>query len=241
MSEPIGESTQRTVEVIRKPNYDVILNLAPSRQRRVQEALGAVEAGLPSSWPVFHPEGEGESTSFRVDSLVDPTFFAKERHLSDPSTLSQMLERSRSEVERAEDVEQKNKKTYEYRKDIARSSLVNEIASSSLISRVLGTSEVETLVRALGFKSIEFVEPLVGVIDRVQKRKTLVYRFVDGRRAQTSLEQQALAALSKSLVESFLQAGIVPADLNTSQYLLGRGENEGKIYLLDSELYFKNN
>lgn len=49
-------------------------------------------------------------------------------------------------------------------------------------------------------------------------------------------EQQGLRQLAGGLVDLFLGSGLVPADLNVSQFLVGQN---GKVYLLDTELYFK--
>lgn len=241
MSEPISiEPAQRSVEVIRKPNYDLLINLVASDQSQVQDAVRLLEDRSLQDWPVYSPLQDDQGPLFRVDSLVSPKFFAKERHLSSPEELSDRLSRSRQAVKGAGwDKEVRNQRIYHLRQDVAASSIANEICTSPMITSVLGSPEVEELVRGSGFGSIEFVEPLVGVINRGERKaKTIVYKFVEGRSVQTQAENEAVKRLAKGLLDLFLNAGVVPADLNPSQFLIGR---YGKVYLLDSELYFKDN
>ncbi len=120
---------------------------------------------------------------------------------------------------------------------MAWSSIANEISTAPIVERVLGGDEAQELVVEAGFSGIQFVEPLVGVIDR--QGKTLIYQFTDGRKMdELSLtEQQGVRHLSGGLVDLLLASGLVPADLNPSQFLIGQN---GNVFLLDSELYFKN-
>lgn len=187
---------------------------------------------------------------FKVDDVEVPKFFAKERYYSSPLDLRDSLYDSREALSYAtqalaenegteiedDSLQIKNEKAFQYRQDLARSSIANEISTAPIVKKVLGDPEARGLVVGSGFSSIEFVEPLVGIIDG--HGKTLVYEFVDGRQMDelSITEQQGLRQLAEGLVDLFLGSGLVPADLNVSQFLVGQN---GKVYMLDTELYFK--
>ncbi|MBP9716683.1 MAG: hypothetical protein KBD51_01940 [Candidatus Levybacteria bacterium] len=248
--EPISREPSRTVDVIRKPNYDLLVNLASPHQPQIQDVLGILDRRSIRDWPIYFPPEETGGV-FRVDDIVSPKFFVKERYGSFPLDISDRLSDSREAVreaaealERNEDTDMedeslriKNEKVFQLRQDMAWSSIANEISTAPIVERVLRGDEAQELVAEAGFSGIQFVEPLVGVIDR--QGKTLIYQFTDGRKMdELSLtEQQGVRHLSGGLVDLLLASGLVPADLNPSQFLIGQN---GNVFLLDSELYFKN-
>ncbi len=247
--EPISKEPARTVEVVRKPGHVLLINLASSHQSQVQEVLGLLDGHNIQDWPIYQPPQEVGGV-FKVDDIEVPKFFAKERYYSSPLDLGERLYHSREALRYAtqalvenegtemedDSLHIKNEKAFRYRQDLARSSIANEISTAPIVKRVLGNLEARDLVAGSGFSSIEFVEPLVGIIDRFGK--TLVYEFVDGRQMDdlSISEQQGLRQLAGGLVDLFLGSGLVPADLNVSQFLVGQN---GKVYMLDTELYFK--
>lgn len=248
--EPISREPARTVDVIRKPNYDLLVNLASPHQPQVQEVLGLLERRSVRDWPLFSPTEETGSL-FRVDNTESPKFFAKERHGSLPLDARERLFDSRDALkEAAEALERnegtdmedeglriKNEKIFQLRQDMAWSSIANEIYTAPIVERVLGSNAAQELVAESGFSGIQFIEPLVGVIDR--QGKILIYQFTDSRKMDdlSLAEQQGVRYLSGGLVDLLLASGLVPADLNPSQFLVGQN---GNVFLLDSELYFKN-
>ncbi len=255
--EPISKEPARTVDVIRKPNYDLLVNLAASDQSQVQEAVRLVEGTDLRAWPIYSPlrfHKDEQGLLFKVDNSEYPRFLAKRRYSSTPPELSERISFSRQAVKESRDklrdseeggVEEEiddnrrklNEDIYQLRKDVAWSSVANEMNAAPVVVGVISSTEAQELAAASDFSSIEFVEPLVGVIDKSDKRgKTIIYRFVEGREVSTKAERDRLLDVSKGLLELLLKAGIVPADLNPHQFLIGK---DNELYLLDTELYFK--
>jgi hypothetical protein len=220
MTEPKkGEFPPRTIEIRHGPRFDVILNLTAENQLQVRDLAGFVGNGIPSSWPTWY------SDLRHVDRSEDPQFFAKTRLYSGSDSSKNLLDGN-------------PKRSTIGRKVVnALNSIVSEISLSPRIVEILKRDEVSHIAKMNGFDRIEFVEPLVGLIDRESGIKTLVYRFVSGRWPSVDSEYKALINITEALRPLFKANGVLPVDLGAEQLLIGSGENNKVVYLLDSERY----
>lgn len=53
--EPISKEPARTVEVVRKPDHVLLINLASSHQSQVQEVLRLLDGHNIQDWPIYRP------------------------------------------------------------------------------------------------------------------------------------------------------------------------------------------
>src|SRR6266404_2157574 len=57
-------------------------------------------------------------------------------------------------------------------------SIVNEIALSPTLKELVDSKEIQELAQSYGFNSMQFVEPIMGVIDKNSRKKRQVYKYI---------------------------------------------------------------
>lgn len=211
----------KKIEIRQGPSNDLILNLTADDQNKVLELSEVLVYGIPSSWPIYK-----NNPNHRVDSQENPRFFAKFR---DPN--KRIGQSVKSEYLQAE------------------KSVMNEFVLSLEIKRLLAGEEATGLLQKYGWGSIKFIEPLVGVIDKNSRKKTMVYDFVEGKAPGFTRESvsgvsdktlNALDGLAIELYDFFGRNGIDSYDLHGRGFIIPpTSSSENAIYLIDSESFIR--
>jgi hypothetical protein len=113
----------------------------------------------------------------------------------------------------------------------ARSSVINEMKVAALVNPVVKMPAAQVIAKRHGFESLEYIRPLLTVVDKSNRYKYTVSSFHDMKERadiDTTIEAE--------LVELFSQQGIVANDLE-HWHLQVDADDEKKLYLLDTEEY----
>jgi hypothetical protein len=217
------------MEVRHEPRsrYDLVLNHSAARQDLVQEGANMLENGVPSDWiPVVHNPNLGNFLSRRVNyvgRVGNSRVILKPRFKAGHFNKEQMKfagEKMRRVV-------------------YAVNSVVNEISISPKIKEVLGGEDAQRIMAQYGFERIEFVEPLLGVVDRKTGGKAVLYKFVEGDLWLDTVYDSLAEGFEETVdaIASLLErTGIYVNDLKAEQCLLSKDRKT--IYLLDAEQFY---
>jgi hypothetical protein len=119
----------------------------------------------------------------------------------------------------------------------ARISILSEIILSKKVKEIICSAEVQELARRYGFYSMDFAEPITGIVyNNHRGRKFLVYKNISNTR--TMPVNFYLGDFSKDLRKIFVKNGIQPSDLRNDQFIFTIDSHNGyKITLIDIEAY----
>ncbi len=236
MVETSAISPQADIEVRHGSRYDLVLNRSAARQDLVQDLAVRLTDGVPNDWSPFkiHVSPSAVGKIHYIDNVDNPHFFLKTRY-----NLRRFFEHGRSNAHFGEKM---------IRVMNASASVVNEISISPRIKEVLGSQEALRLALQHGFERMEFIEPLVAMVDRQTGEKASVYEFIDGvsrpRNIYADLRDQDEIALWEKLdslmgsIGSLLERGeIAVNDLRSEQCIISRDKKT--VYLLDAEQYYR--
>ncbi len=128
-------------------------------------------------------------------------------------------------------------------------SITSELSNSKKVRTIVAGQNVQNLVRQYGVDKIEFVEPLMGMIDKKNGRRYMVYPYIDAEEAGRFVELQGreeelgnnLESIIDGLVEIFIKNNLRPNDLRSQQLLISENPADHKLslFLLDTEFYNK--
>ncbi len=241
-------SIKPSVEIVRNGNFDVLLNAHHPDQQKVKHLAEVFKNGLPQNWAPFDTrslEDDDAPISTYVDQTDGPSFFCKVRQKVNPIRLKQV---------------QSGEEDGNIRALNAYHSLVNEIALAEEVKRVLDMPEAKEVVKSYGFEDVTFIEPLVGINDRENERKLMVYDFVTGDRGFEKPEPGKTNKMHElhfteninhtdylsdemglKLRAVFRAQGIEAEDLEGHQFFSSKDDGTGKfkLYLYDIEGYYK--
>jgi hypothetical protein len=220
----------KTMEINHGPRYDMLLNTSAKNKKLVQELESTLVDGIPDDWDNVQTEGGGHEGYNYVDP--EKRFFAKSRFISGVSFLRVFRKQT--------EVGSPKRKTQN-----AGNSIANEMLLAPKIRRALESEEALAAAHQSGFEKVEFVEPLVGLIDRQTGGKALVYEYIDGDeiiRNEVFPENVAAVKLIGQLREIFDKNGIIANDLDANergpkQLLISKDRKT--VYLLDAEQFVK--
>lgn len=192
---------------------DFVVNTALRSFSPITLWLQIFASGIPSTWELYLPHKERELRNLFVDNRSRPHYIAKIRR-----PLSIQPQRHIN-------------------------SLAHELILASAVSNALRTDEAQEMARRLGFANIQFVEPLFGVIKRLERQKTMVYPWVP--RAEFVLQDKSsllvdhFEQIEPELVEQceglFMDRGISTWDLGGHQFLMNQDARGRHLYLIDIE------
>lgn len=212
MSEPIVDILPNTnpIELRHGPNYDIVLNRDAANQSVVDSLARSLSDGLPATWRPYRPPGGSTRNSFYVDNLDIPTYIAKERAFS-------VVNRAQGNPSFSSSL----------------ASIFHEFSISPRIKQTLDGEDARAFAGRHNLHPIEFVEPLIGLIDGKSGKEITVYRFVPGAGGLEATKHLGRAA--DFLRGLFLRNGIVPGDMGHDQFIVHPGFEGRKIYLVDAE------
>jgi hypothetical protein len=230
-------------EVLHENHFDILENNRQTTidkeemQRLVAKVRQEVEKATPGnplpSWNKFGIEG-----NLLVDNAENPKYIAKRKWVS-PDHLEMMLaiptDRATATGRSLE------RKKYMYATD----SILSEMSLSKEIKEVVNSKEIQETFLGIGYDSFEYIEPLMGIIDQETKEKRVIYKYVDGENIvdyyvkDGGYPEGTFGAISK-LTTALTQKGIIPHDLNITQFVVSDHESGSKsLHLIDAEMYFR--
>ena len=216
-------------EVIHNQHTDILIN-PDSRDAEWARRLAEVWAdGLPEDWQQI-PGSHKNNDHLSIGEVGRRTFLAKYQ-LDVP--------KSQSDLD-----ELRNQHPHLVKAAEAQASIQSEIELASDVRRVVESDHMQYIGALYGFAAIEFVEPIIGVVDRTKSDEfpdqVGVYRYVEDLKYFSEVFPDGDVADFNALVHQLraqLQAsGIVPADLSHTQVLFGSNRHA---YLLDAAQFYR--
>ncbi|MEK7551744.1 MAG: hypothetical protein AAB532_04060 [Patescibacteria group bacterium] len=223
MSEFIGPS----VEIVRgkgvKP--DVLFSKTATRQDLVSDLRDLLVGEIPNAWRPRMSSFVLQDASLLhyLDNPNEPQYYAKVR----------------AGLTRYDSVVPKS--SFFRRIFNADLSLVNEISLAPAVTAVVESESVQSAVRQYGFDRLEFIEPLVGIIEKgYSPRKIMIYEYRE-MFPPTLKQLEELRSFEHYLIFKFEGLGIDPMDLRAGQMMASPTTSDGQrtLYLLDSERYVR--
>lgn len=231
MSEQLDTATfpKTQVEVMGQGKFSLLVNrdaITASELEHIRRLISkvSIEALQPIS-------DDGTYPHIRVDNKNNPSFVFKERMMflvrAVDGFIGNDLRLKRMQIAK--------------RADQANNSVLNEMALSTAIGKVVQSSQAQEAVQQFGFDSLQFSSPLLGIINSETARKSIVYRYVQGSPlrfeigVERGLSSDTARIFIRQLEAIFRSNNIEPFDLRISQFL---AEKE-TLYLLDTEQYFR--
>jgi hypothetical protein len=121
-------------------------------------------------------------------------------------------------------------------------SVLRELSLSTRITELVNSEECQAIIRANGFKSIEFVPPLGGIVRKGTTQRYMIYphKFVNNHHnnyMRSFATMQGYVNSINELTDFFIQNGINPYDIEGG--LQFDNDNPSKLILLDTEGFIK--
>ncbi|MBI4079020.1 MAG: hypothetical protein HY429_01855 [Candidatus Levybacteria bacterium] len=237
--QPEREPQPRTTEIIHSPNFTVLINPSVSHRQDVRELVEEVKNGIPSSWLAREDPSWRRDIAREVDpdygQWIDnenrPRFFAKTRTMGMPTWVAYAKKMERGDV---------SDFGFSRRAHYAFASLLNEINLSPKIKAALNHKEVKELAVKYGMEEITFIEPLIGLINKVTGQKIMVYDFIDAQPFSTKTtglpykEASSFVLQLNYILED--KSGTINEELGGAQLMVDK-VNPKKLYLIDIEGY----
>lgn len=232
MPEPItlvSEFPKTQVEVLHQGKLELLANrnvISAQELEYIQRLVSKIEIeGLPLI-------GEhGEYPQIRVDNKDNPRYVFKQRIIIPIPSIEGFIGTDAS----------LKRLLLEKRTGLANNSVLNEIALSEAIEKTIMSSQAQELAHQLGFDSLQFVSPLLGIINSETARKNIVYKYIKG--SPLNFETAVIHNLTRDKTHIFItelqrifrSRQIEPSDLGSHQFIA----DENRLYLLDAELYWR--
>jgi hypothetical protein len=126
----------------------------------------------------------------------------------------------------------------------AQASILSEVELAGDVRRVVESDAMQEAAAYFGFNGVEFVEPIIGVVDRTESDdfpdQVGVYRYVEDLKTFLEVfpdgDVSDFNALVHHLQAQLQAAGIVPADLSHTQVLIGSNR---QACLLDAAQFYR--
>jgi hypothetical protein len=219
------ERATRQLKVIHNPNTDIILNNDSNDAIWGQKLADAWREGMPDGWK--RPPNTFKNNVY-YGSVNGQTFLAKYRLNTAQST---------NDVEAIQGISQDH--VLDKRTKLSLNSLVSEVRMSPVIKQVVASADMQELAEQCGLSGIEYIEPIIGVVDRTSgdpgfARKAMVYRYIEDAGPFSGEDLQGANRLIHALRSKLKGLDIEPTDLTLNQVIV---DQEQHAYLLDSEAY----
>lgn len=115
-------------------------------------------------------------------------------------------------------------------------SMFLELKLADTIQDVIKSSQIQTLIKRLGFNDFKYAEPICA-FQQTEKplvpRKYLVYPYVSGE-TKPKGKYQILHQICDQLAQLLKEKGIYPHDLAPRQFIIDKADN---LWLIDTEGY----
>lgn len=228
-------------EVLHESHFDILENNRQTAIDKVemqrlmaavkQEAEKATPGNPLPSWRSLGKEG-----NLQVDNLESPKYVAKRKWATPENiTFAKAVSTNRETANEG----QLEKKKYMY----AANGVLSKMSLSKEIKDTVESEDVQKVFIDIGYDSFDYLEPLVGIIDKESKEKMMVYKYVKGvdmvKYYDDGFPTGTFAAFSK-LNTTLMEKGIIPHDLSVEQFMVSEEENgKKKLYLIDTEMYYR--
>jgi len=226
-------------ELLHVGDFDILINhkqttVSSDELERVRTLLTVNMTENPKIGPLTGWISFPENTDLYANREDNPEYFAKIKweHIGDPLMDRAMAIRWDASKERVDE----KKQMY------TGASLMNEMSLAREIREIVESKEVQEIFENVGVESIDYIEPLIGIIDRKTKRKIMIYKFARGRMPSVVKDKngEELTDALMKLQEVFERHDICADDLEVNQILDERGKDGKKRYhLIDSEFYYR--
>lgn len=207
-----GASNQ--INVIHFPKADV---LVPSQINVTGDYIEYFKDGLPKEFIEVSPE-------IFFNSPDNPTLVAKQR------------------IMQARDVRRKRREGGYVRMSQesmnAGNSLMNELRLADEIQQVVNSAEAQNFAKEKGFEGLKYVRPIIGIINRENGKKYMIYPYIKGKQWFISPPGMIIEDHEpvQPLINLFEENGINPEDLIPRQFRIG---TDNWMYLLDTDQYHR--
>lgn len=225
----------KRLEIIHTGNFDVLVNTNTQHPEMVAELLPQVQNGIPESWVQFSPyrllEDMDDPTHISIDNNDSPRYFAKKRKYLD----------------RRLDARQYPVGDEHRSMGNALSSLLNEFSIAPHIHKLLASEDAATLARRYTFARMKLVDPLIGIINRINREKIMFYPYVEGDSALgvsseeidriDIIEQMSDRNFAIDLHQLFEKNGVKARDTEHHNLIAPRYDSPdyGILYIVDIE------
>ncbi len=236
-----SENNRTKIEILHFGKFDLLVNrLQSSISEKELEALKNTVAedlkdsqngNLLISWK------QGEDYRVRVDDRASPSFVIKQKWIR-PENYDFGKEEELENSSLSSDLE--------FRKMIyASASIMNEMSLATSIRKIVGSKEVQEIFRNSGVTSIDYIEPLIGIINKETGEKNIIYKYAEGISLKKHLLKnpdllKRMFSTIRRLEVIITDKNIIPHDLQSNQFL-AEIDADGRmaLHLLDIDLFTK--
>lgn len=203
-----------SAKVIHFPTTDI---LVPTNHQKMDDYIEFFKDGLPKDFVEVSPE-------IFFDSETNPTLVVKQRIMT------------------AKDIQKKRSgEGYDSITDAsmnASNSLMNEFSLAQDIQQVTDSDTAQQFAKNLGYEGLRYVRPIVGIIDKTDGNKYMVYPYIAGKSWHRNPPGMVIADQEpvQVLINLFEEKGINPEDLLPKQMRIG---TDNWMYLMDTDQYHK--
>lgn len=223
-----SEPQKAEIEVQHYGKYDLLFD----RNSPSFHALSLIKTKLASEDPALwdkHPD-EMVHEHIRVDNKDNPQVVIKRR------------EDNQVDIKHLHSgINNRNKYIFVDIKEVyAINSVINEITLAPFIRSVIASGESQALVQSFGFESIDYIHPLLAIVDRARGKKYVAYNYVNAltfyktSKLPEGFTDENAEILTEEIGFLLENKGIVATDLVPRQFLV----QNNSLLLIDSEAYY---
>ncbi len=233
------EGYRPNIEILHIGSFDVLINNKQESisQNEFDELKLIVTKDLSDNSGEKPLKGwrQGDDYRIRVDSRVTPRFAIKEKWIRPKSYDFGASERELRATGKESDLEVR-KMLY------ASASVMNEMTLAKDIRSIVSSEEIQTVFMRSGVQAIDYIEPLMGIIDKNTGDKFIIYKFANGDKLVdsflTDADRNKIVRATRRLEVVISDKNIIPHDLQTRQFLIEKDENGGVLlHLVDIDLF----
>ena len=120
----------------------------------------------------------------------------------------------------------------------ASNSLMNEFSLAGEIQEVVDSESAQNFAKELGYEGLRYVKPVLGIINKDNGHKYVIYPFIYGKQWYKSPPGMIVEDHKpvQPLIDLFEEKGINPEDLIPRQFRIG---TDNWMYLLDTDQYHR--
>lgn len=237
----IGEFNQ-TREIIHLGNYDLVINHEQKEIsssdlsiliQRITTEIKDVEASNSQDFLEKWHKIPSKRNNVSVDDEDKPKYIAKTKWVrpGNPDFDEQVILRTN-----LDEVERGNKLAW-----YGMNGVMSEMKNSNLVKDIVSEKSTQDLFTKNGYSAIEYIGPIVAVINKKTKEKVVIYKYVEGIIWEDYLNSMKGDQYYEGwnslrlLKEQFKKNKIEPFDLLMQQFIYQTSTK--KLYLIDAEAY----
>lgn len=235
-----GERATNRFEVGHVASYDILVNtrqtsVTPEELDKLRLLIVEDIRTFPNDKPFSLWHQSPDHSRIRISNTSMPRYVAKEKWIRpDHPVIKEAL---------MIDTKKDKPPQVDYKRSIySLDSIFSEMSIATIMMNVVQTEKVRSFFRDVGVDSIDFVEPLIGVIDRRYGKKYIVYEHKKGVRPNDFFKSDSKGLLKiKSAVGKLANEIehhlIDPHDIDEWQFLYEDVNGQIRIHMIDIEMY----